>query len=79
MFPLQIESAKLHVRSRKSPSPDEFLPHSSILDNINNKPFLVIWENGKIENVLLAKNETLAFANIKKGITSLFQVNQTFI
>lgn len=75
---LQIKSPKLHIRSRKAPSPDGFIPHSSKLDNIENNPFFIVWNKGIIENTFIAKNEPVSLKNIKKGISSLFQVSHDF-
>ncbi|XP_018321773.1 microsomal triglyceride transfer protein large subunit [Agrilus planipennis] len=66
-------SPQLYIKSRKAPSPDGFIPHSSNLDSIENKQFFVHWNQGKINKILLPKNEKLSIANLKKGIASLMQ------
>ncbi|CAH1108236.1 unnamed protein product [Psylliodes chrysocephalus] len=73
LLKIEIKSPKLHIRSRKAPSPDGFIPHSSKLDNIENNPFFIVWNKGIIENTFIAKNEPVSLKNIKKGISSLFQ------
>ncbi|CAG9812767.1 unnamed protein product [Phaedon cochleariae] len=73
LLKIELTSPQLHIRSRKTSSSDGFIPHSSKLDGVLNKPFLVVWNNGKIEKVLLAKGETTSLINLKKGIASLFQ------
>ncbi|KAF2884917.1 hypothetical protein ILUMI_21251 [Ignelater luminosus] len=75
-MPLQgshLQSPKLHIRSRKAPAPDGFVVHTSNLDSLSNTPFLIHWSHGKIQKILLAKDEPLSIANLKKGIASLFQ------
>lgn len=72
-----MQSPKLHIRSRKAPAPDGFVVHTSNLDSLSNSPFLVQWNHGKIQKILLAKDEPLSLANLKKGIASLFQVTHT--
>ncbi|XP_018566345.1 microsomal triglyceride transfer protein large subunit [Anoplophora glabripennis] len=73
LLKVEFNSPQLHIKSRKAPSPDGFIPHSSKLDGFQNKPFLVAWNKGRIEKILLPKGETLSLANLKKGIASLFQ------
>ncbi|CAG9832555.1 unnamed protein product [Diabrotica balteata] len=70
---MELKSPKLHIRSRKAPAPDGFIPHSSKLDSIENKPFLIDWNKGKISKIFLSKSEPVSLKNVKKGIASLFQ------
>ncbi|XP_074032017.1 microsomal triacylglycerol transfer protein [Leptinotarsa decemlineata] len=70
---IQLKSPQLHIRSRKAPSPDGFKAHTSKLDDVVNKPFLIVWKDGRVEKLLLPKGETLSLLNFKKGIASLFQ------
>lgn len=72
---LQINSPQLHIKSRKSPSPDGFVPHASVLEKKSNQPFLIVWKKGQIDKILLPKDEPTSLSNLKKGIASLFQVN----
>lgn len=72
---LKLVNPKLHIRSRKSPDAGGFTVHSSKLDKISSKPFLIEWNKGKVERVLLPEGEPLS--NLKKGIASVFQVSST--
>ncbi|KAG5874385.1 hypothetical protein JTB14_000685 [Gonioctena quinquepunctata] len=74
LLKLQVKAPQLHIRSRKAPSPDGFIPHTSKLDGTENKPFLIVWNNGRVEKILLPKGEALSLLNFKKGIASLFQL-----
>lgn len=71
---VEISSPQLHIKSRKSPSPDGFVPHSSTLEKNSNKPFLIVWKKGQIDKILLPKDESISLINLKKGIASLFQL-----
>nr|CAI5840522.1 unnamed protein product [Callosobruchus analis] len=74
LLKVELNSPRLHIKSRKAPTPDGFIPHWSKLEELTNKPFLIVWRNGKIEKILLAKNEAVSMINLKKGIASLLQV-----
>lgn len=73
LLKLELKSPKLFIKSRKNPSPEGFVQHSSNLENLKNQPFYIYWNSGKVEKVLLMKDEPLSMANLKKGIASLFQ------
>ncbi|KAJ8915951.1 hypothetical protein NQ315_016627 [Exocentrus adspersus] len=73
LLKVELNSPQLHIKSRSSHSPGGFTPHSSKLESFPNKPFLIAWNNGKIEKVLLPKGEPLSLVNLKKGVSSLFQ------
>ncbi|XP_034249467.1 microsomal triglyceride transfer protein large subunit isoform X2 [Thrips palmi] len=72
---IQIDVAKpqLHIKSRKAPAPEGFVAHSSELENLQNGPYLVHWNNGRVLHMYLAKDETTSISNLKKGISSLLQ------
>ncbi|KAB0793517.1 hypothetical protein PPYR_13137 [Photinus pyralis] len=72
---LQVEliSPKLNIRSGHAPKPDGFMWHTSKLESFKNSPFLVHWTKGKIQKILLRKDEQLALINLKKGLASLLQ------
>ncbi|KAF5288457.1 hypothetical protein FQR65_LT02109 [Abscondita terminalis] len=72
---LQFEflSPKLNVRSGKSPNGNGFMEHISNLESYTNSKFLVHWSDGKVQKILVGKDEPLALINMKKGIVSLFQ------
>jgi microsomal triglyceride transfer protein large subunit len=63
----------LHIKSRKAPSPDGFVTHTSQLETLANKPFLVYWSNGEVKNLYVADDENLSVVNLKRGIASLLQ------
>ncbi|EFA08014.1 microsomal triacylglycerol transfer protein [Tribolium castaneum] len=73
LLKLELKAPQLHIRSRKAPSPDGFIEHSSKLEEFSLKPFYVTWRSGKIGKILLPKGEPKSLANFKKGIASLFQ------
>jgi microsomal triglyceride transfer protein large subunit len=70
---LELRAPQLHIRSRKAPSPDGFIEHSSKLETFSLKPFYITWRQGKVDKVLLPNGEPRPLANLKKGIASLFQ------
>lgn len=74
LFLLQLIKPTLHIKSRKAPSPEGFVEHSSQLDDAKNGPFLVFWENGKVNNIYIDPEEQTSIINLKKGTASLFQV-----
>lgn len=69
-----MKAPQLHIRSRKAPSPDGFIQHSSKIESFSLKPYYLLWNAGKIEKVLLPKGQAKALSNLQKGIASLFQV-----
>ncbi|XP_044272344.1 microsomal triglyceride transfer protein large subunit [Tribolium madens] len=73
LLKFELKAPQLHIRSRKAPSPDGFIQHSSKLEEFSLKPFYVTWRSGKIGKILLPKDEPKSLANFKKGIASLFQ------
>ncbi|XP_044760118.1 microsomal triglyceride transfer protein large subunit [Coccinella septempunctata] len=70
---IQLKEPKLHIKSRKAPSPDGFVFHTSRLQEFTNEPFYVHWDNGKITKILVNAKEPTSLVNLKKGIASLFQ------
>ncbi|CAH1977992.1 unnamed protein product [Acanthoscelides obtectus] len=74
LLKIELKSPRLHIKSRKAPTPDGFIPHWSKLEELTNKPFLMVWKNGKIEKILLAKTEEVSMVNLKKGFASLLQI-----
>ncbi|KAJ3658869.1 hypothetical protein Zmor_010585 [Zophobas morio] len=70
---IYLRAPQLFIRSRKAPSPDGFIQHSSKLESFSLKPFYVAWRGGRIEKILLPKGDPKALVNLKKGIASLFQ------
>ncbi|XP_019876158.1 microsomal triacylglycerol transfer protein [Aethina tumida] len=70
---IEIKEPKLNIKSRKAPAPDGFVPHASKLEKLSNKPYLVVWNKGKIDKVLIPKDEATSIVNLKKGVASLFQ------
>lgn len=79
MYIFQLISPQLHIKSRKAPAPEGFVTHASKLENLNNGPFLIHWVNGKITAIYLDQQEEISLSNLKKGISSLFQVNATIV
>lgn len=73
-FDLQVANSQLYIKSRKAPAPEGFVAHTSELENLKNGPYLVHWNNGRVVNMYLAKEETVSISNLKKGIASLLQV-----
>lgn len=69
-----MKNPKLFIKSRKAPAPEGFVQHKSPLESLPNSPFYVLWNKGKVEKILLQKDEQISISNIKKGIASLFQV-----
>ncbi|KAK7870894.1 hypothetical protein R5R35_005486 [Gryllus longicercus] len=70
---IQVSEAQLHIKSRKAPSPEGFVAHSSRLDALPSAPLLALWERGAVAYVWAAKGEDTALVNLKKGVASLFQ------
>lgn len=71
LLKIELKPLKLHIlRSGKIASDSS---ESSNLDNVENKPFLVIWNKGKIDKIYISKSEPISIRNIKKGIASLLQ------
>ncbi|KAK9887790.1 hypothetical protein WA026_000103 [Henosepilachna vigintioctopunctata] len=71
---LWLKEPKLHIKTRKAPSPDGFAYHSSKLEEFRNKPFYVHWTNGKIPKIYVNRDEPTTIVNIKRGLASLLQV-----
>ncbi|XP_071445116.1 microsomal triacylglycerol transfer protein isoform X2 [Hetaerina americana] len=71
---LEVSTPKLHIKSRKAPSPEGFVSHASKLDDMVKSPFLVHWKDGIIPNIYLQENEDVSLSNLKRGIASLFQI-----
>ncbi|KAK5641229.1 hypothetical protein RI129_009776 [Pyrocoelia pectoralis] len=70
---VELISPKLNIRSGHSPNPNGFMWHTSKLESFRNSPFFIHWSKGKIQKILLRKDEPLSLVNLKKGIASLFQ------
>ncbi|GLH02480.1 Microsomal triglyceride transfer protein large subunit, partial [Gryllus bimaculatus] len=66
--PLQqgVSEAQLHIKSRKAPSPEGFVAHSSRLDALPSAPLLALWERGAVAYVWAAKGEDTALFKVKK-------------
>ncbi|XP_057665550.1 microsomal triacylglycerol transfer protein [Diorhabda carinulata] len=69
LLKIELKPLKLHMLSDKITSDSDF----SNLDNADNKPFLVIWNKGKIDKIFISKSESISMKNVKKGIASLLQ------
>ena len=73
-----MKTPKLSIKSRKAPSTDGFIPHSSSLDDQSESSAVYLdWNNGKISRIFEASSETPSSLNLKKGVASLFQVRDT--
>jgi len=69
---------KLSIQTRKAHTPDGFAGHASMLDEMQNtEPIFLDWFDGKIKKIFSAKSESISLKNIKKGIASLFQFQNT--
>ncbi|XP_059476430.1 microsomal triacylglycerol transfer protein [Neocloeon triangulifer] len=73
LLQLQLKKPFLHIKSRKAPSPDGFVTHTSNLESLKNNPFLVHWNNGEVKHLYVTEDETLSLVNLKRGVASLFQ------
>ncbi|KAJ1529162.1 hypothetical protein ONE63_005970 [Megalurothrips usitatus] len=73
LIQIDIASPQLHIKSRKAPAPEGFVAHSSELPNLKNGLYLVHWNNGRVVNMYLAKDEVTSISNLKKGVASLLQ------
>ncbi|XP_054269339.1 microsomal triacylglycerol transfer protein isoform X2 [Macrosteles quadrilineatus] len=73
LLKVTLEKPKLSIKSRKAPSPEGFVFHSSKLEELKNSPFLVHWNNGHVKAVYVNQNEPVSMVNLKKGIASFFQ------
>lgn len=49
------------------------MEHSSKVDQIAEKPFFVIWQDGDVQHVYMDQDESVSSANLKRGLASLFQ------
>lgn len=74
MLKFELLYPKLHVKSRKAPSPEGFVEHSSRMESAKNKMFYATWINGKIEHLYVDPDEPLSMINYKRALVSLFQV-----
>lgn len=70
---LTLLKPHLFIRSRKESTLETFVEHYSKLDNYQNNPYLLVWKNGYIKNILVDLKEDISVINYKKGIASLFQ------
>ncbi|KAI4502648.1 hypothetical protein M0802_002560 [Mischocyttarus mexicanus] len=70
---IQILSPQLFIKSRKAPKPEGFIKHSSKVDEISEKPVIVLWKNGKIKRLYLHMSESISSKNLKRGLASIFQ------
>ncbi|BES87826.1 transfer protein [Nesidiocoris tenuis] len=68
-----ISPLKLHIASRKAPTPTKFAEHRSQLDDMENGPFIIEIVNGKVNGIFVSKSEPISMSNLKKGIASVFQ------
>ncbi|KAI4456052.1 microsomal triglyceride transfer protein large subunit [Holotrichia oblita] len=68
-----LKSPKLSIKSSKSHESNGFASHSSKLDPIKSTSFYGMWNMGKIEKLLLPKDDTPSLSNLERGIVSLFQ------
>ncbi|XP_075214236.1 microsomal triacylglycerol transfer protein isoform X2 [Lycorma delicatula] len=73
LFKFEMIKPSLHIKSRKAPSPEGFVEHTSQLDNVKNGPFLIVWENGRVQYIYIDSEEDTSISNLKKGVASLFQ------
>lgn len=70
---LEMIKPTLHIKSRKAPSPEGFVAHTSQLDDAKNGPFFIVWENGRVQHIYIDPEEDTSISNLKKGTASLFQ------
>ncbi|KAF5290521.1 hypothetical protein FQA39_LY03625 [Lamprigera yunnana] len=73
LLQFELLNPRLSVRSGKTADVNGFMSHDSKLDSYMNSKFLLYWSNGRIQKILLRKDEPLALINLKKGIAGLFQ------
>lgn len=78
LLELLMINPKLSIQTRKAHTPDGFAGHASMLDEMQNtEPIFLDWFDGKIKKIFSAKSESISLKNIKKGIASLFQFQNT--
>ncbi|XP_015186942.1 PREDICTED: microsomal triglyceride transfer protein large subunit [Polistes dominula] len=70
---IEILSPQLLIKSRKAPEPEGFVKHSSKVDEISQKPVIVLWKNGEIRAIYLDESESISSKNLKRGLASIFQ------
>ena len=68
-----MESPQLWIKSRRAPEPEGFVEHSSRLDDASTKPIFALWREGEIKKIFLGPDETPSSANLKRGLTGIFQ------
>ncbi|XP_039279167.1 microsomal triglyceride transfer protein large subunit-like isoform X2 [Nilaparvata lugens] len=73
LFLAQLKGPSLQIKSRKAPSPDGFVTHSSKLDDAVNSVFLVSWHDGRVPAIYVDPKEHVSLINLKKGIASMLQ------
>lgn len=61
------------IKSRRAPEPEGFVEHSSKIDQVAEKTFLVVWRYGDIQSLYMDPAESASSANLKRGLASLFQ------
>ncbi|XP_035720701.1 microsomal triglyceride transfer protein large subunit-like isoform X2 [Vespa mandarinia] len=70
---IEISSPQLLIKSRKAPEPEGFVEHSSRVNEISQRPAIVLWKNGEIKAVYLDTSESVSSKNLKRGLASIFQ------
>ncbi|XP_020285728.1 microsomal triglyceride transfer protein large subunit isoform X2 [Pseudomyrmex gracilis] len=73
LLKFQLISPQLWIKSRRAPEPEGFVEHLSKVDQIAEKPFLVLWRHGDVQAVYMDSTESASSANLKRGVASLFQ------
>ncbi|RZF39851.1 hypothetical protein LSTR_LSTR000499 [Laodelphax striatellus] len=73
LFLAQLKGPSLQIKSRKAPSPDGFVPHTSKLDDAVNSAFLISWNDGRVPAIYIDSKEHISLINLKKGIASMLQ------
>lgn len=69
---------KLSIRSRKAQQPDGFKDHASPLDDLTNSAAVYLdWNDGRISKIYHSESESTHLVNYKKGVASLFQVQNS--
>lgn len=69
----QISSPQLLIKSRKAPEPEGFVEHSSKINEISQRPAIVLWKNGEIKALYLDTFEAVSSKNLKRGLASILQ------
>ncbi|XP_011335273.1 microsomal triglyceride transfer protein large subunit isoform X2 [Ooceraea biroi] len=73
LLKFELLSQQLWIKSRRAPEPEDFVKHSSKVDQVVEKPFLVVWRYGDVQAVYMDPDESVSSANLKRGLASLFQ------